>query len=177
MPILVKSLNFPSCFKIIMPKKRKRKRISRSEISFLNEYSYEIKVGFLFSLGVFLLVEKLEIKHYIYTFVRGTLFLIGDMIKSMAGGMEFIIGTFETSDIVGIVLILSSLFMVSKRWRERTIERNSILNDCPNCGGDFKRIHRTQYQKIQSFFWWVKIKHFECKDCSHTYMLMGEKRK
>ena len=83
-----------------MPKKRKRKRISRSNVSFLNEYSYEIKVGFLFVLGVFLLVEKLEIKHYIYTFVRGTLFLIGDMIQSLAGGMEFIIGTFEASDIV-----------------------------------------------------------------------------
>jgi len=160
-----------------MPKKRKRKRISRSNVSFLNEYSYEIKVGFLFALGVFLLVEKLEIKHYIYTFVRGTLFLIGDMIQSLAGGMEFIIGTFEASDIVGIGLILISVFLVSKRWRERTIDRNSNLNDCPKCGGDFKRIHRTQYQRIQSLFWRVKIKHYECKDCSRTYMQMGENRK
>ncbi|MBL7013687.1 MAG: hypothetical protein ISR83_04645 [Candidatus Marinimicrobia bacterium] len=159
-----------------MAAKRKRKRISRTEISYLREYSYEIKVAIIFALGVFLLVEKLEIKHYLYLWVRGTLFFIGDIIKSVAGGFEFVIGTFETSDIVGIILIITAFFMVSKRWRERTIERNSSLINCPNCDGDFKRIRRTSYQRLQSFFWWVKVKHYECKNCSQTYMQMTERR-
>lgn len=159
-----------------MSEKRKRKRISRGDSSFLNEYSYELKVAILFSLGVFLLVEELEIKHYIYLVVRGTLFGLGRLIKSIANGVQYVAGTFETSDIVGIVLILSALFLVSKRWRERTIERNSSLSACPNCGGDFKRIRRTRYQRLQSAFWWIKIKRFECKDCSQTYIQMEEKK-
>ena len=45
---------------------KKRKGIAKPRHQpFLVEYSFEIKVVILFTLGIFLLVEQLEIKYYI----------------------------------------------------------------------------------------------------------------
>ena len=38
--------------------------------SFFKEYNYELTDVFLIFLGIFLLVEKLEIKHYIYLYKK-----------------------------------------------------------------------------------------------------------
>ena len=55
---------------------KKRKGIAKPRHQpFLVEYSFEIKVVILFALGIFLLVEELEIKYYIYTFIRLIFFL------------------------------------------------------------------------------------------------------
>ncbi len=54
---------------------KKRKGIAKPRHQpFLVEYSFEIKVLILFALGIFLLVEELEIKHYIYSFCKANIF-------------------------------------------------------------------------------------------------------
>ena len=42
--------------------------------SFHKEYSFEIKVILLFTLGIFLLIEDLEIKQYIFEAIRTIFF-------------------------------------------------------------------------------------------------------
>ena len=55
---------------------QKRKGITKPRHQpFLLEYSFEIKVVILFALGIFLLVEELEIKNYIYTFIKQIFFI------------------------------------------------------------------------------------------------------
>ena len=61
--------------------------------SFHKEYSFEIKVIILFTLGIFLLVEDLEIKNYIYEFIRTVLFTIGNginFIKDFSEGNNYV---------------------------------------------------------------------------------------
>ena len=86
---------------------KKRKGIAKSRHQpFLAEYSFEIKVVILFALGIFLLIEDLEIKNYIYTFIRFIMFTIGDIIIWLRNNTLFIIKQFEVSDLVGISLII-----------------------------------------------------------------------
>lgn len=90
---------------------QKRKSIKQSRHKpFLKEYNFEIVVLLLIGLGIFLLVENLEIKSYLYKFIKGFFFGIGDIIQFFSNSIKFLIKQFETSDLVGISLILSRYY-------------------------------------------------------------------
>ena len=62
---------------------KKRKAVSKKPSrSFFQEYNFEITVILLLGFGVFLLVEDLEIKHYIATFIRSVLFGIINVFEA-----------------------------------------------------------------------------------------------
>jgi len=149
-----------------MPKTRKGIPKPKRSL-FYQEYNFEITVVILITLGVFLLIEDLEIKHYLYEFLKIIFFTIGNFIKLIRDGTIFIINKFEISDLVGISMILFALFLIANRWRERMIERYSILRDCPNCNGNLQRIKRDFNQKITGFIYFVTVKNYRCKSCSY----------
>ena len=124
--------------------KQKRKGLIKPRHnSFHKEYSFEIKVILLFTLGIFLLVEDLEIKQYIFEAIRTIFFTIGLGIKWFRDSILFLIKQFEVSDIVGMSLILYVVYLVANRWRDRMIDRYLDLNFCPKCGSDgIQRIKR-----------------------------------
>ena len=96
--------------------KQKRKGFTKPRHNtFYKEYSFEIKVIILFTLGIFLLVEELEIKQYIFEFIRIIFFTIGNGIKWLRDSLIFLIKQFEVSDIVGISLILYVFYLVANR--------------------------------------------------------------
>ena len=147
---------------------QKRKGIAKSRPQpFLQEYNFEITVVVLLALGIFLLVEDMEIKHYLYIFIRAIFFAIGDIIKLFKHGFIFVYNQFEQSDLVGISLILLAVILIANRWRERMIERFSQLNKCPKCGGHIHRIRRNLKQKVLSVVYFVNVKHYHCKSCSY----------
>ena len=148
--------------------KQKRKGITKPKNkAFHKEYSFEIKVIILFTLGIFLLVEDLEIKHYIYAFIRTIFFTIGNGIKTIKDLMIFLIKQFEVSDIVGISLILYVIFLIANRWRERIIDRHTSLTSCMKCGGDIKRVRKNWKHKAMGILYFVSVKHYQCKSCMH----------
>ena len=62
--------------------KQKRKGLIKPRHnSFHKEYSFEIKVVLLFTLGIFMLVEYIEIKQYMFEAIRTIFFTIGLGIK------------------------------------------------------------------------------------------------
>jgi len=148
--------------------KQKRKGITKPKNkAFHKEYSFEIKVIILFTLGIFLLVEDLEIKHYIYGFIRTVFFTIGNGIKIIKDLTIFLIKQFEVSDIVGISLILYVMFLIANRWRERIIDRHTSLTSCMKCGGDIKRVRKNWKHKAMGILYFVSVKHYQCKSCMH----------
>ena len=117
--------------------KQKRKGLIKPRHkSFHKEYSFEIKVVLLFTLGIFLLVEDLEIKQYIFEAIRTIFSTIGLGIKWFRDSILFLIKQFEVSDIVGISLILYVVYLVANRWRDRRINRYMDLHSCPQCESD-----------------------------------------
>ena len=148
--------------------KQKRKgRIKQKKRTFQKEYSFEIKVVILFTLGIFLLVEDLEIKHYIFEFLRTILFTIANGIKFLRDLIIFFIKQFEISDIVGLSLILYVIYLIVNRWRERMIERHKSFTECKICGSDIQRIRKNWNHKILSVLYLVNVKHYQCKKCMH----------
>ena len=150
-----------------MPKERKGIPKPKRKL-FYQEYNFEITVVVLIALGVFLLIEDLEIKHYLYEFIKVIFFTIGRFIKLLRDGSIFIIDKFEVSDLVGISLILLALFLVANRWRERLIERYSVLRNCPDCNGDLQRVKRDFNQKMTGFLYFLNVKNYHCKSCNYT---------
>ena len=150
-----------------MPKARKGIPKPKRKL-FYQEYNFEITVVVLIALGVFLLVEELEIKHYLYEFIKIIFFTIGNFIKLIRDGSIFIIDKFEISDLVGISLILLAFFLIANRWRERMIERYSLLNYCPNCNGDLQRIKRDFNQKVIGIIYYLTVKNYHCNTCNYT---------
>jgi len=148
-----------------MPKARKGIPKPKRKL-FYQEYNFEITVVFLIALGIFLLIEELEIKHYLYEFIKIIFFSIGNFIKLLRDGSIFIFDKFEISDLVGISLILLALFLIANRWRERMIERHSVLRNCPDCNGDLQRIKRDFNQKMTGFIYFVTVKNYRCKVCN-----------
>ena len=148
-----------------MPKARKGIPKPKRKL-FYQEYNFEITVVVLIGLGVFLLVEDLEIKYFLYEFIKIIFFTIGNFIKLLRDTSIFIIDKFEISDLVGISLILLALFLIANRWRERMIERHSVLRNCPDCNGDLQRIKRDFNQKMTGYVYFLTVKNYRCKSCN-----------
>jgi len=149
---------------------KKRKGIAKPRHQpFLEEYSFEIKVVILLALGIFLLVEELEIKQYIWNFIALIFFSIGSGIEWIRDSLIYLIKNrkIEGSDIVGYSLILYVIYLIAERWRERMIDRFSELSNCPKCGGGLNRIPKSWQHKMMGFIYWAKVKHYHCKLCSY----------
>ena len=149
-----------------MPKERKGIPKQKRKL-FYQEYNFEITVVLLIALGVFLLVEELEIKHYLYEIIKVIFFTIGNFIKLLRDTSIYIIDKFEISDLVGISLILLAIFLIANRWRERMIERYSVLRNCPDCNGDLQRIKRDFNQKMTGLLYFLTVKNYRYKSCNY----------
>ena len=158
-------------------KERKGIKKQKRQESFIREYNYEITIVVLIALGIFLLVEDLEIKHYMYLGLRWFLFSVGDIIKGIRDNVILLLekDLFELSDLVGISLILFALYLAAKRWRDREIERYPDMKECPDCGGKLQRVQRTPKQKIISFLYVAQVKHYSCRSCAYVGIKMSKK--
>jgi len=137
----------------------------RHEKSLVSAFKFEIFIGFLFLLGVFLLFEKMEIKTYLFHGIVGLFQTITHWFNELVAGFVEGIQYFETSDIVGIILILLAIFLLGHRIRQKAIWRFSGLSSCPECGGDLVNVHRTQLQRLTAILFRLKIRRYKCKSC------------
>ena len=146
---------------------RKRKKpLNKKRKSFLQEYNFEIIVFSMITLGVFLLVEQMEISQTIFILMKKLIFLFADMIKIIRDKIYEIFDWIEISDLVGISIIFYVLYLVAERQRERLIKRFSNVRDCPECQGNLHRVKKSVKHKIMSYIYFVNVKNYRCKDCS-----------
>ena len=143
--------------------------------SFIRKYNYELTAVFLILLGIFLLVENLEIKYFIYLFLQKIFFSFIFIFSKILNALLVIIKQFETSDIVGLALTLIGFYMLLKIWRDREISRNSFLQNCPECGGNLRRIPRSNRHKVSGIIFGSKIKHYSCNICGYKGIKMSKK--
>ena len=152
--------------------KRRRKKSIRHEKSLISEFRFEILIGILFLFGVFLLFEQMEIKSIVF---KG----IVSFFQSITQGFSDFLGTllettdlFETSDIVGSLLILIAFLLLTYRVRQKSIIRYYELTTCPECGGNLVHVHRNQLQRITGFIFRLKIRRYQCKQCDFDGLRM-----
>ena len=162
---------------ILSKRNRKRKRIKNGSKTFLKEYNFELLVLGLFTLGFFLLWEKWNIKSLVWGGITRTALFVITFLRNVSVRIGNLISGVETSDLIGILLILTGIVLVLNRARHRTIERHPNLTSCPKCDSGLRRTHRKTKHKIQSWLYFCKVKRFKCKSCSFDDIAMIEGKK
>ena len=136
--------------------------------NFLKEYRVEIITAIIAILGIFLLVERIEIRASLLNF-SSWLYTTGkELALEGFKNLSAYITAFTVSDFIGwILLILAGAFII---WRVRyrfLRSRFWRIKNCPRCGSPLHRIHRTPFQRFLTRFFLPNGCNYLCanKDC------------
>ena len=160
--------------------KRKRKKPNtKKEVSFFKEYNFELTVLGMFLLGVFLLVEKMEISQTLFKIIKATIFLFADFIKSIRDSIYNILSWLELSDLVGVILILFALYLIALRIRVRLQMLYPKVYECQNCDNKnkLKRIPKRLKHRIIHFALRLRVYYYQCDDCYKKQLIIIKKRR
>lgn len=160
--------------------KRKRKKSnSKKEVSFFKEYNFEITVFAMFVLGVFLLVEKIEISQTLFKFIKTMIFLFADLIKAIRDSIYDTLGWLELSDLVGVVLILFALYLIALRIRIRLLMLYPKIYECQYCDNKnkLKRIPKKLKHRIIHFALRLRVYYYQCDDCYKKQLIIITKKR
>ncbi len=152
-------------------KVRKRRKTSKKP-SVFKEFRFEITAGSLFFLGLFLLLENLAIKETLFQLIVSGFKGITNGFIALLRGTQTLFLRFEGSDIIGFIFIVIAMTMVMHRTRVKLIKRHAELNNCPECGGELRHVHRRPHHRALSTLMHVKIRRYACKQCDFTGIRM-----
>jgi hypothetical protein len=117
--------------------------------NFLREFRIEVIAILLALLGVFLLVEQIEIRSTLRNWLSSSSGWLAQLAHAAIDSLVHYIQSFSPSDLVGWILIFSTTvflvwriryhFLHSERWRAHA---------CPRCGSSLHRIHRTNLDRL-----------------------------
>ena len=158
---------------------RKRKKpLDKNQLSFLKEYNFEITVFSMIILGVFLLVEQMEISQTIFNFIRKIIFLFADTIKVIRDKFYEIFNWIEVSDLVGLILIGFAGFLITIRARIRLLSKYQKINECPECkpGFKLKRIQKKLKHRIINIILRLRVYNYQCQNCYKKQLVILTKR-
>ena len=158
-------------------KRRKRKRIKSDSKTFYQEYNFEILILLLFGLGFFLLWERWNIKTLVWRTTTSIALSVVTFIRDISVRVGYLVSGVETSDLIGIILILIGIILILHRARNRIIDNHPNLTSCPKCDAGLRRVHRKTNHIIQGFVIFCKIKRFKCRSCSFDGIAMIEGKK
>ena len=160
--------------------KRKRKKSnSKKEVPFFKEYNFEITVFAMFVLGVFLLVEKMEISQTLFKFIKTTIFLFADLIKAIRDSIYDTLSWLELSDLVGVVLILFALYLIALRIRVRLLMLYPKIYECQYCDNKnkLKRIPKKLKHRIIHFALRLRVYYYQCDNCYKKQLIVITKKR
>jgi len=148
---------------------RKGNRTKKQQPYYFRQFGYEITIVILIIIGGFLLVEKSDVSAIVAASIKTSFRFIVDGFADLVRGSYNFLSSFETSDIVGILLILLALHLIFLRARKRVIANYGDVYRCPFCEHDkLQRVKRLFWHKIFGTIFFIRIKHYECKDCKKS---------
>jgi hypothetical protein len=128
---------------------------------FLREYKIEVVAALLALLGIFLLVERMQIRVTLFRIVRSAWRTVSGAMGSVINVLVYRVLHTTTSDLIGLVLIVLAIVMVLWRVRVRLAKRLAGRT-CPLCGGELRRSHRRWQDHLLSLL--VPVVRFRCRN-------------
>ena len=156
---------------------RKQKKITKTKKFFHRKYNFELFVLGLLLLGFFLLWERWEIKLIILNFITKSARTSVNLIRDIAVQIGTTIATVETSDLIGIILILVAVILILNRTRLRIIQSHPSLSSCSLCEGGLRQTHRKMKHKLLEILLFCKVKCYSCRKCSFKGIALTIKKK
>jgi hypothetical protein len=128
---------------------------------FVREYRVELIAGFLALLGIFLLVEQMEIRVTILRLVSWTWRTVIGAIGAVVNAVFYRISNITTSDLLGLALIVLAIVVTLWRVRVRLMQRYAE-HTCPICGANLRRLHRRWSDRLLSLL--VPVGRYHCRN-------------
>lgn len=114
-------------------------------------------------LGVFLLLEQLDIRIAAYRMVMRWLKEVDAWFEQLMQTLSGVRSRFTLSDFVGVLLVASMGLLLTWRGRYRFVRSQYYLGEtCPRCGGSLKRIHRRTFDRVLGTVLFLHFNRFRC---------------
>jgi len=147
---------------------------------FLKEYWIEIGALIILSLGIFLLVERMEIRSTIWQTILNAKTLFQSEAELFVKGMIVFVGNFTLSDTIGTLFVILAVIFVLWRIRYRFLHSDFWLaTTCPKCGSELHRVHRSKFDHFLSRTVLPKSHRYECSnpECNWSGLRRRGRRK
>jgi predicted RNA-binding Zn-ribbon protein involved in translation (DUF1610 family) len=135
---------------------------------FIKEYKIEIIAALIGLFGLFLLVERLNLRDAIVAMLRATGATIAKLGQWIMDGIVQYFYNISVSDMLGWLLVMLALAFAVWRIRYRFVQSDRFSADsCPNCGADLHRVHRTSLDRSLSKTLLPEARRYRCTnpDC------------
>jgi hypothetical protein len=137
----------------------------------LREYRAEIAIVLLILMGIFLLVERMELQSMI---TKGFLVLqssLKNLLALIKIGVQFYIFSLSLSDLIGWILLILGIAIAIWMVRYRFTHSPTLLaSGCPKCGSELHRVHRKYFDRFLSRTLLPHARRYRCAnpDCRWT---------
>ena len=133
--------------------------------AFLRKYWLEVIVLFGLVIGVFLLIEKVNILEIGAGIIAGAWTVIRSATAILFLGVAGFFKQLELSEFIGLVLVLGGGFLLAWRARQRFMVSGRYRGrSCPRCGGWFLRVRRTRLDRILGGVLFLRLFRYRCSN-------------
>ena len=129
----------------------------------LREYRVELVALLMALLGLFLLVERMQIRVTIFSFMRAAWRTVSVAVWAVVSAVVYRILHTTVSDMIGLALIVLAILIVLWRLRLRLRSQLQTRSTCPVCGGELRRTHRRWQDRLLSRLV-VPVARYRCKN-------------
>jgi len=132
---------------------------------FLKEYTIELIAGGIILFGIFLVVERFEIRSTLLAALTGLFSDILSVLNRIMLRISSRAAVLTASDVLGFLLILLAVgFIVWRiRYRFHTDKRWEI-EACPKCSGSIMRVHRKWWDRVLGATLLPEARRYRCMD-------------
>ncbi len=149
-----------------MKSKKSNRKSKKSK--FWRKYNFEIVIFSLIVIGIFLIIEDLNIKNSILnTYIQIYNYLI-KLFLTLYVALTTLLYRVENSDLFGLGLIVFAIFLILLKWRQNLLNEYSIYEVCRYCNSRIHRIKRRKRIKIFAYIFRLKIKRYQCTACNQV---------
>lgn len=132
---------------------------------FLRTYRFEIIWAAVVALGIFLILERMNIRARIVQGLRAAAALLFHGAGHLEQSIVSFLARTTFSDAVGYVLILAALVAILWRIRWRMMRSPTLTTlRCPRCSGEIHRVHRHLLDRLISLY--VPVRRYRCANGS-----------
>ena len=144
---------------------RRRRRTTEKPQSpvrrFMRRFGFEIIWLVVVVIGVFLLLEQMNIRDTLISGSQNTMAGLAKGGSQLGTTVADRLESFSLSDAIGIILVLGALLALALRIRWQLLRAVSLSRlKCPRCGAEIHRVHRRRLDRLVSYY--VPVKRYRC---------------